>query len=288
MSVIISNDGSQWQKPTALTTAGAIAAGSMAQGVMVSANDLCAYPIMGKMRNIGNGIDKVEIGNALKTALEKGGLKDKVEIINFSSTKDYKNIAQIFKDIFKNKSLNLYQKYTEMMHAPIKEGFNACFSPILNKVMINTEKIGLAGFHEIGHAMNFNNSKFWKSLHMCNALKVPSILMGLFTSIALLKRKKVDGEQPQGFFDKAATFIKENIGKLTLLGMVPVVAEEVKATMRGNKLAKEILSPENYKKVVKLNRYGATTYVGLALLMSGGAYLANKIKDSIAKPKKIS
>jgi len=289
MSVITTNDGSQWQKPTVLTTAGAIVTGSVAQSAMTSANDLCAYPIMGKMRAINNGVDKVEISEALKTALEKGGLKDKVKLIDLKGKKDYKNIIEFIKDFFKNsKGMNPLEKIKKMQVNMVKEGFNAGFSPIGNKIIINTEKLGLAGFHEIGHAINFNNSKFWKALQCYRVAQIPIALAGALSLTALFKRKKVEGEEPHGTFDKITTFIKENVGKLTLLTMVPVVAEEIKATMRGNKLAKEILSPENYKKVVKLNRYGAMTYIGMTLLMSGGAYLANKIKDSIAKPKKIS
>ena len=289
MSVIVSNDGSQWKKPTAITTAGAIAAGSMAQGIFTSAGDLCVTPIMGKMRSINKGTDKVIISQALKDALEKSGLKDKVELVEFSSKNNYKNLAEFYKDFIKNfKTMTPLERFSEMNMGLFREGFNAGFSPILNQVLINTEKMGLAGFHEIGHAINFNNSKFWKGLHLYNAVKMPMALTTVLSLTALFKRKKAEGEQVHGLGDKTATFIKNNVGKLTLLTMIPVVAEEIKATLRGNKLAKELLSPENYNKVVKSNRLGAITYVLLALFMSGGAYLANRIKDSIAKPTKVS
>ena len=289
MSVIISNDGSQWKKPTAITTAGAIAAGGMTQGIFTSAGDLFVTPIMGKMRSLNKGSDKVVTSQALKDALEKSGLKDKVELVEFSSENNYKNLAEFYKDFIKKfKTMTPLERFSEMNMGLFREGFNAAFSPILNQVLINTEKMGLAGFHEIGHAINFNNSKFWKGLHLYNAVKMPMALTAVLSLTALFKRKKAEGEQVQGFGDKTATFIKNNVGKLTLLTMIPVVAEEIKATLRGNKLAKELLSPENYNKVVKSNRLGAMTYVLLALFMSGGAYLANRIKDSIAKPTKIS
>ena len=107
------------------------------------------------------------------------------------------------------------------------------------------------------------------------------------TGIALCKRKKVDGEKPKGFFDRVTTFIKNNVGVLSAGAMLPVLAEELKATSRGNKLAKQLLSPENYKKVVKSNRWGATTYA-LAVVGAGlAAHFANKVKDKIAAPEKI-
>ena len=81
---------------------------------------------------------------------------------------------------------------------------------------------------------------------------------------------------------------KEHVGTLATLSMAPIVAEEIKATQRGNALAKKLLSPENYKKVVKTNRYGAATYIAAALAVGVGAYVANKVKDAIAKPKRNS
>lgn len=174
------------------------------------------------------------------------------------------------------------------MYNMIKEGFNAGFTPMGNKVLINTEKMGLSGFHEIGHSINFNKSKFWKSLHMYNALKVPFAIAGMLSLAALFKRPKADGEQPTGTFDKVTTFMKNNVGKLTFAAMVPMIAEEVMASVRGNKLAKELLSPELAKKVAKSNIFGAASYVGTAAALALGAYAANKVRDAIAHPKQVA
>ena len=288
MSVSINtNDGSQYQKPTVAATAGAVVAGSTLQGAIVSANDLFSSPLINKMRDLNKGTDKVEISNALKNAIEKGGIKDKVELINLTAEKNFKSIGEFYKDFFKrikSGKVTMFD-FIDLQSDMIKEGFNAGFSPINNKILVNTEKMGLAGFHEIGHAINFNNSKFWKAMQKYRLAALP--LTGLLTLTALLKRKKVEGEEPKGFFDKATTFIKENVGKLTFLTLVPMVAEELKATARGNKLAKELLNPDLYKKVVKSNRFGAASYIGIALLMPLSAYLANKLKDHLAKPKPI-
>ena len=290
MAIIRTNDGSQYQKPTAMATIGAIAAGSTAQGVITAANNLIAYPLLDKIRVLNNPKDSVEVSNALKKALENSGLAGKVELVECTGGK-FKNLKEFWGDLFKRiktGEANLGIEYVTLQQNMIKEGFNAGFAPIVNKIMINTEKMGLAGFHEIGHAINFNNSKFWKVLSIMNVKKVSFALSGIFATIALFKRPKAEGEEPTGAFDKVTTFIKNNVGKLTFAAMIPLVAEELKATARGNKLAKEILRPELYEKVVKSNKFGAATYIGLALLSSVGVYLGNKLRDAIAKPKQVA
>ena len=146
----------------------------------------------------------------------------------------------------------------------LEQGRNAIFLPKTNEVAVNIEKLGTAAFHEMGHAVNHNFSKFWKGMQK---LRIPcGIAGGLFGTVALFKRKKVEGEEPKGFFDKTTTFIKNNVGKLTLAAFAPIVAEELMATYRGNKMAKKVLSPELFKKVQKTNRFGAMTYIAAVRL----------------------
>ena len=286
--IITLNDGSQYQKPSGATTTGAFLAGGAVHSVASSSGSFLSFPLMGKIRKLNEGIDKVEISNSLKKALEKSELQDKVKLCELTSSNNYKNLKDFYKGILEEikGGANPLLEMMSMRMSTVEEGFNAMYSPVSNTIMINTEKIGLSGFHEIGHSINFNKGKFWKLMHYGNIAALPTV--GVLTLIALLKRKKVDGEKPEGFFDKATTFIKENVGKLSLLATIPMLAEELKASARGNKLAKELLNPEMYKKVVKLNRYGAITYIGTALIVSASAYLANKVRDAIAKPKKIS
>lgn len=291
MTTIQTNDGSQYRKPTMAATAGAVVAGSMVQQAAASCSAFTSFPFIGKIQNLNNAKDSVEISKAMHKALEKEGLKDVVEIIDFKSEKNYKNIGEFLKDSFKrirSGKSSIIKENNQLMYNMIKEGFNAGFTPMGNKVLINTEKMGLSGFHEIGHSINFNKSKFWKSLQMYNALKVPFAIAGMLSLAALLKRPKADGEQPTGTFDKVTTFIKNNVGKLTFAAMVPMIAEEVMASVRGNKLAKELLSPELAKKVAKSNIFGAASYLGTAVALALGAYAANKVRDAIAHPKQVA
>ena len=272
MSIIQTNDGSQYQKPTVLTTVGAIAAGSTVQQLASGVSSAASTPLINKMRNLNNPKDTVEISNALKTALEKSGLKDKVELMEFTSKNNYKDLGEFCKGIFKkikSGKSSIGTEIIELQKNMIKEGFNAGFSPQINSVMINTEKMGLTGFHEIGHSINFNNSKFWKAMQITRFASLP--MVGLLSMIALCKRKKAEGEEPKGIIDKTTTFIKNNVGKLSFAAMVPMIAEEIKASQRGNKLAKELLKPELYEKVVKSNKYGALSYIATAALVSIGA-----------------
>ena len=67
--------------------------------------------------------------------------------------------------------------------------------------------------------------------------------------------------------------------------MLPMVAEELKASARGNALANKILSPELAKKVVKANRWGALSYIATAGVTALAVCLGSKIRDAIAGPK---
>jgi len=177
----------------------------------------------------------------------------------------------------------MFMKQQAKMQELIIKGKNAFFVPFLNQIHMNAEKMGLLGFHEIGHAMNFHNSKIWRTIQKSRPLATTLIPFALLLT-ALIKSKKAEGEKAEGFWDKTTTFIKENVGKLTTLTFVPLIAEEIKATLNGQKIAKGMLSPENYKNVVKGNRIGALSYVAGAIIAGTGAYLANKIRDAIVKP----
>ena len=307
-STIRTNDGHYYEKPGFMATTAGIVAGSTASGAVALMQQPFAEKCMKQMRKVSQTADIVEIRNALQNALAEGGVADKVKIRDFVNEPKRKSFVDIFRnsyevpktkfaedtphftagmgtmDKIKDKLGKYLQEQMDVIGA-VKKGKNAAFIPLTNEVLINTEKLGVAGFHEVGHSINYNNSKFWKTMQKFRkpAMIIPAIL----TTIALFKRKKAEGEEPKGFFDKTTTFIKEHVGTLATLSMAPVVAEELKATQRGNALAKKLLSPENYKKVVKANKYGAATYIAGALLVGAGAYVANKVKDAIAKPKEI-
>lgn len=130
--------------------------------------------------------------------------------------------------------------------------------------------------------MNANLSKIGKILQKNRALAMLSLPIAL---IALLKTKKAPNEEPKNKLDKITTFIKNNAGKLTFATFLPTIAEEGLATIKGNKLAKQLLDPELAKKVAKTNALGLSSYILLATLSAIGIHLGVKVKDAIAKPK---
>lgn len=280
------NNGSQYQKyqksgvlKEGVGVAAGLGATTAAQYLSLPAGML-AIEKMQKLGKSCSEADVVEIRKGMEKALDISGMKAKgVAIIDYAGTP------------IKNEKLSIFGRVKQTIidqvkiGAAISEGRNAGYSSTANKVIINTEKLGPAGFHEIGHAINFNNSKFWRALQKYR-LFAPLVALSI-AGVAILKRKKADGEKPTGFFDRTTTFIKNNAGKLAFGAMVPMIAEEVMASVRGNKLAKSLLSPELAKKVIKSNRWGALSYVGAAAAVGLAATLGSKVRDKIASPKPV-
>ena len=229
------------------------------------------------MAKIGQSCDSVVLNKGVDQALE-----------NFKLPSKGVGIIDVNANTPTNPVFDKFPKWLKSILDPVvdvKAGRNALFDFSSNKILINREKLGVATFHEMGHAVNHNFSKFWKCMQ---GLRLPCLgLGGLFGTVALFKRKKVEGEEPKGFFDKTTTFIKNNVGKLTLATSVPIVAEELMATYRGNKMAKKVLSPELVKKVKATNRFGAATYITSAIAGALAAVAGSKVRDAIAKPKEV-
>lgn len=189
-----------------------------------------------------------------------------------------------FKKLFKNGYLrvNIQKQVGGLIGPTFKNGKNAIFMPSSKKILLNTEKIGYAGFHEIGHAMNRHLSKTGKILQNMQATKLlaPVLLM-----TALLTNKRNADNPPQTKWQKTKNFIKENIGKLAALSCVPMLAEEIMASVKGQKLAKSILPKGIMKNVTKTHLISAASYLGLMFITGIGAYAANKIRDLVAHKK---
>lgn len=290
--IITTNDGSQYKKPGIIKSAAGIFAGTTLSAVIAAPLIVSTNKLLNKVSEINlNTIDDMpKVAKSLQEALSISGMDKKdVKIINTANMqyikgRNLKKIEKHLKKFISKKQIQALEEATFPELAAIK-GKNAFFVPIKNEIMINTNNSGLLGFHEIGHAINLHASKFWRTIQK---LRNPfMIIASLSATIAIYKRKKAEGEKPKGIFHKTTTFIKNNVGKITTLSFLPIIAEELKATARGNKLAKQLLSPELYKKVVKANGYGASTYIFQGIIAGLVAFLANSIKDFIASPQKI-
>lgn len=239
-----------------------------------------------KLDLLDTSVNPETIRPAIYTALEKTGMRDKgVKIIDFAKYDLNKSaeasscgtLPELLRRIKKEivNSLKKQPIYTA------KQGANSYyFGGKYNKILTNTNKQSLAVFHEIGHSINENSSKFWKTVAKCQNLSVISPL--LVGAIALATPEKKDGEKTGGVIDSTTSFIKKNAGALTLASFVPMIAEELKASQRGNKMAKELLSPELAKKVMKHNKYGAATYIMSALATTAAVTVGSKVRDWIS------
>lgn len=163
------------------------------------------------------------------------------------------------------------------------QGSNAAVLLNTNKMIMNSEKIGYAGFHEIGHALNRNFSKVGKALQK---MRIPMQLVpGVLLMTALLTNKHTDENRPQNFWQKTTQFVKNNVGKLTALTFVPTILEELMASHKGMKLAKGMLDKSQLKHVAKTNIFGALSYIGAAVAISYAANIANKVRDDIVEKR---
>lgn len=153
-----------------------------------------------------------------------------------------------------------------------------------NSVILPQKGLESAGFHELGHALNFNMSKFGKFLQKCRpvALFAPALL-AMYGVVTRASKPKEEGKELNGR-QKTHNFVRNNAGKLALAASLPMLIEEGMATIKGQKFAKKLLSPELAKKVFKGNAVAYTSYLLVAGTGALAAAIAVKVKDNaIAK-----
>lgn len=255
-----------------------VAAGGLTAG-MLGVNGPCAKYITNKLVSKFPAPNE-EITKSVKDVFERAEVKKHgIKLVECTES----TIDKLKQKINLTLLPQFLKDQTNKVYDTVMKGKNAFYSPITNEIIINTEKLGVGMFHEVGHAINNKTSKFWRSIQKSRValMLMPSVLL----LTALFKSKKSEGEKPVGFWDKTTTFIKENVGKLTTLAFIPIIAEEIKASLNGQKIAKQMLSPEAYKNVVKFNRIGALSYIIGAGITGLGAYLGNKVRDAIVQPK---
>jgi hypothetical protein len=199
---------------------------------------------------------------------------------------------KLFKDCFM-KSLDISElskegvSIIEAQHtanAPIeyKLGQQACFIPSTKQVMLNTDKISCAGFHELGHALNALKSKY--GIKYLAKLRAPGyFIAGLMEYFAIFSRTKPKGA-PRSFTD----IVEDNCGKIAFLAMLPTVIEEGVASWRGINLAKKSGVPEHLiKNMEKVYLKAHATYTGKAVLGGLAVYASRKIMDYFTRPRPV-
>lgn len=303
LSSVENNKPSAWQKAKAAIV-GSTVAGIGAQAIMIPTG----LGLINGLTKINRSVTRDEImtlNKAGSTILRTTGLANKgVEILRSVKLKQFKLLTKLLpKELAKILTgLNPYVQ--------VAMGRNAAFDFTTNKVLCGN-KMPLSQFHELGHAMNFHKlggfsgklGKFFQDLRLdvvmgrlkesigksvSKKFPVAGFALALASSFigitALFKNKKAEGEKPVGFWDKTTTFIKNNAGKLSFMTMLPIVIEEGLASLKGQKLAKTLLSPQLFKKVKISNALGFTSYLAAATIVGLSTMFAVKIRDKIAQP----
>lgn len=227
-----------------------------------------------------------QLENGTKQVLSDSGLDKKGVTILKNNLFNKQKIA----DIIKTEMDKRFKFFPEMYRKDkmqstinmINSGQNAAYIPSGNAIIMPEKDLVLSTYHEIGHAANANFSKIGSILQKIRPM---GYLVVPVSFIALIKTKKAPGEKSQSALGKTTDFIKENAGKLTFLGFMPILIEEAMASIKGEGFAKKVLSPELLKKVSKSNKIAYSTYLALATLSSVGIALGVRVKDAIAKPE---
>ena len=217
-NLIVTSDGKKYEKPSFSATTGAVVIANMTSGIAMGGISKLGHLPFDKMINNIDKLDKDAFLKAANETFNVSGLSKKgVELVdavfaNYDVVKD----ALKEKDSFLLKKLPFLRKFKEQKSAArinnIIDGKDACYAIYKKKIIANKDKMSFALFHEMGHALNYNKSGLGKIL---TKMKFPfSILTPVAILTAIFKRKKANGEEPQGLFDKATTFIKNNCGKL--------------------------------------------------------------------------
>ena len=162
------------------------------------------------------------------------------------------------------------------------KGLNAAFMPKLNKVLINSDKASAVGFHELGHALNKLKSSLPVKLNS-KLYGVGYAIAGYMGYLALFSRSKPK-EAPKTIEDK----VKDNCGKIAFAAMLPVVAEEALASIKGIKLAKKAgVDKAGIDTLKKLYSKAFLTYAGRCVLGGLAVGASSMIMDYFTRPKKI-
>lgn len=205
----------------------------------------------------------------------------KKEEINNNSYKSCLDKALHESNLY-DKGVRITPAQYSLVNNDCKLGRNACFIPKTKEVLINTEKISSAGFHELGHAMNALKSKF--GVKYLAKMRAPGYaIAGLMEYFAIFSRTKPKGA-PRSFTD----VVEDNCGKIAFLAMLPVVIEEAIASHRGIKLARQVgLAEPLIKNLEKLYSKALLTYGGRAVLGGIAVWASRKIMDYFTRPKLI-
>lgn len=223
-----------------------------------------------------------DIKEAAKKIIEEKGLVQKgVKLSDFSeiSVQSLNNISPILSNTITS-AQNGDNAFFGGLKGPL--GAKGQFA---NEICCNMKKLPMAVFHEIGHAFNANKSGFWKIMQKmrrpASMLTAALVCYSMFSKSEETNNENQDKNNEPTKGQKVKKFINDNIGKLTFLSMVPILAEEAMASIRGSSYVKEYLNKDLAKQVSKMQKVTYITYASTAVFYGLSAYLAKKAKNMV-------
>ena len=294
-SKVIPQSQEKEQKPskrsaTAILTGAAL---GLAPSVYVATDAIvpkgCNY-----MRMMGNivqrGMPDVDTFKNIKQIAEKAiqdtGLASKGVKLQIVTPKNVKSVAQEL--INSNSKAPFGKNIAKNFAKMIKYGANAAFSGSTNKVYIGSKGLYSSVFHEIGHAMNYNSSKIMKFMQKARCLTpygVPILGLGLFAASLFHNVKPETLNKPKSLWEKTKDFVKNNVGKISFATFLPMLIEEGAASVKGLKLAKQYLKPEQVSRLAKNYLSGFKSYAMVATVLSAAIGFGNMIAQGIQEKK---
>lgn len=217
--------------------------------------------------------------------------KDGFTIDILNSWKLSKNKFKTFEefDVWRQKNKKKYNSILKEVLEPIYDGVNSFAKN--RSVHINMEETSAYALpHELGHVKN-NISKGLGKLTSFTNLKIAKankFSMPLILATAILRDKKAEGEESANVVGKGLDFVKDNCVALTAATQIPCLAEEGLATLKGWKMAKKYVTPEEFKMIKTGNKKAYMTYLASAAAVTGAVFVANTVKNWISGPKEVS
>lgn len=219
------------------------------------------------------GVVKEELNAAAKKMTESNKLFKMKTPENNEATAFAKAIGDVVTDV-----------RAKMSSVVFKTGQNAGYFSNANKIITPEKSLQVSVFHEMGHALNNNGGVVLKTLQKVRPASL--MLSGTILSLALLNKRKVGDEKSDNKLQRVFDGFKKHAPLLTGLVMLPMVAEEGIASLRGDAIARNLvkegkLTKELLKKVRVSNLLGFSTYLFSAIAMAASCKGAIKVKDKV-------
>jgi len=267
--------------------------GGMASNATVLGFSFTTIPFAKKLPSFSNSLTPSEnetVINGFNKAFNWLGLPKKgitIERIAEDAVLEDRNGMKgvIDKVVKSEKAKQILKENIDPIEA-IKSGKNAAFEMINNTIMLPEKKGQLLSFHEMGHALNKVNGKLPALLQKVrNPIGRAGMLLAsliLFTKKHEIKENPTTRkEKTQNAVGKAVNWTRKAAPWLVALSRVPTILEEGLASIKAQKIANKVLSPDLAKKVAKTNMCGFATYLLSAVALGIATKVGLSVKDHL-------